>query len=88
MEVLVLGLPKDEFMDVIRIWFELDRDMNRSLDAMDLELLRREERPSSWPLTLDDYSSLVEQSRALAVALDKLMAAVAKYNREEKTGRR
>ena len=77
-----MGLPKDEFMDVIRIWYELDRDMNRSLDLMDQELLRREERRSDWPLTLDNYSSLVNQCRALAVALDKLMAAVAKYNRE------
>ena len=82
MEVSVLGLPKNEFMDVIRIWYELDRDMNRSLDLMDQELLRREERRSGWPLTLDNYSSLVKQSRALAVALDKLMTAVAKYNRE------
>ena len=77
-----MGLPKDEFMDVIRIWYELDRDMSRSLDLMDQELLRREERRSDWPLTLDNYSSLVKQSRALAVALDKLMTAVAKYNRE------
>ena len=69
-------------MDVIRIWYELDRDMNRSLDLMDQELLRREERRSDWPMTLDNYSSLVKQSRALAVALDKLMTAVAKYNRE------
>ena len=77
-----MGLPENEFMDVIRIWYELDRDMNRSLDLMDQELLRREERRSDWPLTLDNYSSLVKQSRALAVALDKLMTAVAKYNRE------
>ena len=77
-----MGLPKNEFMDVIRIWYELDRNMNGSLDLMDQELLRREERRGGWPLTLDNYSSLVKQSRALAVALDKLMTAVAKYNRE------
>ena len=77
-----MGLPNNVFMDVIRIWYELDRDMNRSLDLMDQELLRREERRSDWPLTLDNYSSLVKQSRALAVALEKLMTAVAKYNRE------